>query len=188
MTQDDAPDSLAIARAGRGDKAALAKVVRHLARPVHALVGRMLVAHPQLVDDTAQDAFVKILGGLRRFSPDGAASLKTWALTVATRVAIDRLRQLERRGRHLALVDAAPEEVPAPGSLERRAAARQLSERVEQAMGQLDARHRAVLVLRAYHDLDYPEIAEAVGLPIGTVKSRLSRARAALREAMEEGT
>ncbi len=58
---------------------------------------------------------------------------------------------------------------------------RERSHRIEVAMAALPAEMRAVLVLRAFHDLDYPEIAAALDLEVGTVKSRLSRARAALR-------
>ena len=62
---------------------------------------------------------------------------------------------------------------------------RELGRRVESAMAELPEDQRAVLVLRAYHDLDYPEIAVALGIEEGTVKSRLSRARAALRSVLE---
>lgn len=179
-------DAALLGRAQAGDRAAVTEVVRRLARSVHAMVARLAGARRDLVEDAAQDAFVKIVRGLHRFAPDGPARFETWALTVAARATIDRLRGLERRGRHLVALDAPPEGVAPGPSPERTAADRELGARVVAAMEALPAEHRAVLVLRAYHDLDYPEIAEATGLPIGTVKSRLARARAALKAAVAE--
>ena len=179
-------DAALLRRAQAGERAAVTEVVRLLARPVHAMVSRMAGARRDLAEDAAQDAFVKIVRGLTRFDPSGPARFETWALTVAARATIDRLRGLERRGRHLVALESPPEgEAPGP-SPERVAADRELGSRVAAAIEAVLAEQRAVLVLRAYHDLDYPEIAEATGLPIGTVKSRLARARAALRTAIDE--
>jgi len=76
---------------------------------------------------------------------------------------------------------------PAPdASPEETASDRQQRRRIEAAMAALPEDMRAVLVLRAYNDLDYPEIAEVLGLELGTVKSRLGRARVALRAAMSD--
>lgn len=173
-----------LSRAQRGDRAAVTALVTHLARPVHAMVVRVAGPQRDLVDDAAQDAFVHIVRGLRRFDPQGPARFETWALTVAVRATLDRLRAAERSRRRLVAVDLPPEAVEPRPSPERAADLHQRSARVEAALGTLSAEHRAVLVLRAHHDLDYPEIAAATGLTLGTVKSRLARARAALREAL----
>ncbi len=172
---------MTLARARRGEPSALAQLVKFYERPVFALISRMLCGRRHLaVEDLAQEAFVRILRGIHRFEPDGRARLSTWILTVATRACLNALRS-NRREEPLAhhadrpCGNASPEEA----TLER-----EREDRVTQAMAALPADMRAVLVLRAFHDLDYPEIAAALGLEVGTVKSRLSRARTALREAL----
>lgn len=182
-------DDTTLDRAQHGDRAALGALIRQHQDAVYACVARVLAGHAELVDDVAQDVFVKVLSALDRFDQCGRASFRTWVLTIAVRSSIDRLRSLGRDRARLAVVD--------DGTLEERsrsgddpestAAGRQLGRRVADAMADLSAEHRAVLVLRAYHDLDYSEIAEVVGLPEGTVKSRISRAREVLRRALAKG-
>lgn len=184
-------DAFTLRRAQRGDRTAQAAFIAMYGRRVTALVGRILVGAPEAVDDTVQDAFVKLLGQLERCDPAGPARVSTWVLTVATRVALDRLRRrrVEQRSRG----ESAAEPVVglfsgSAVSPERRAMAQHLGARVAAAMAELPDDQRAVLVLRAYHDLDYDEIAAALTLEVGTVKSRLARAREALRQAVPEGT
>jgi RNA polymerase sigma-70 factor (ECF subfamily) len=175
-------DELTLARARRGESPALSALVRHYQRPVYALVGRLLVGRGAARDDVAQEAFIRVLRGIARFDPAGGAKLSTWILTVTTRTCLNALRD----GRRAAAVQPPSGPAVAPDDPEREAADRQLRLRVEAAMAALSEEMRAVLVLRAYHDFDYDEIAAAVGVEVGTVKSRLARARAALREALTE--
>ena len=172
-------DAFTLRRAQRGDPGALGEVVRALTPPVYALVGRLCAGRRDLVDDVAQEAFMKIVGALPRFDVTGPARLTTWAVTIATRTAIDALRRTRRISEPL-------DDEPTATDLARAAERRDLGRRVERAMARLPEDQRAVLVLRAYHDLDYDEIAAALNVPEGTVKSRLGRARLALREAMGE--
>jgi RNA polymerase sigma-70 factor (ECF subfamily) len=175
----DELDELTLLRAKRGDRRAQGELVRKYQGRVHQLLSRLLVAHPEVVDDVLQDSLLKALRALAGFDPRGPAKLSTWILTIATRAGIDALRKHARIHREVELEmdQDGPEEL---------FSARELSRRVKRAMADLPDDHRAVLVLRAYHDLDYPEIAEALGIEIGTVKSRLSRARAALKAALGE--
>jgi RNA polymerase sigma-70 factor (ECF subfamily) len=172
-------DDLTLARARAGEEAALEALVDRYQRRVYSLVGRMMVSRPQLVEDLAQEVFVKVLHALPRFDARGPARLSTWILTVATRTCLDVLRSKR------------PEAEEIPGTLESSSdpegetAQRQMGRRVQAAMAKLPEDMRAVVVLRGYHDLDYDEIAAALGIEVGTVKSRLGRARAALREALE---
>ncbi len=172
-------DDITLARAKRGERRAQGQLIAVYQDRVYALVARMLVGRQGWVDDVAQDVFVKVIRGLPRFDPRGRAKVSTWILTIATRTAIDVLR------RPSGVDEAVPDEASDAASPEAAAADRQDVARVTAAMLALDPDYRAVLVLRAFHDLDYPEIAEALGVAVGTVKSRLSRARAALRSAME---
>lgn len=173
-------DELTLHRARRRDPAALRRLIEIYRRPVGALLHRMLAGHEAEVEDVAQETFVRIVKAIDRFDPDGPAKPSTWILTIATRTAIDRLRKVrpDNDGDVVSLVSQAP-------SPEARAAAKSMKAKVELEMASLPADARAALVLRAYHDLDYDEIAQIQAVEVGTVKSRIARARTALRRAVE---
>jgi RNA polymerase sigma-70 factor (ECF subfamily) len=173
-------DDLTLARARAGDEAARAELVDRYQRRLYALVARMMVTRPELIDDLAQESFVKVLRGLPQFDPRGPARLSSWILTIATRTCLDALRTKRPTGQ------CEPETLASTSDPERETAQRQLGRRVQEAMARLPEEMRAVVILRAYHDFDYEEIATALGLELGTVKSRLGRARVALREALGE--
>ena len=168
-------DELTLRRAQRGDERAWRDLIARFQRPVHALIWRMLAGRARdRVEDLVQETFVRVLRALPDFDPGGPATLSTWILTIATRIALNELRrpQLAR----LADID----EPSGEGDVGRR----QLAAALEKSVAALPVEQRAVLVLRELHGLDYAEIATALDLDLGTVKSRLSRARAALREAL----
>jgi RNA polymerase sigma-70 factor (ECF subfamily) len=172
-------DDVTVARARAGDEAALTALVDRYQRRVYALVGRMLVSRSQQVEDLAQEVFVKVLIGLPRFDPRGPARLSSWILTVATRACLDVLKAKRPPTEEL------PASLVSNSDPEGETAQRQMGQRVEAAMAKLPEDMRAVVILRAYHDFDYDEIAAALGIEVGTVKSRLGRARIALREVLE---
>jgi RNA polymerase sigma-70 factor (ECF subfamily) len=177
-------DELTLARARRGDPSALSALIRHYQRSVYALVARLLVGRRgEAIDDVAQEAFMRVCRGLARFEPGGSARLSTWILTVTTRACLNALR--DGRRAQLRREETQPEAAP-PIDPEQSAVERERRRRVEAAMAALPEEMRAVLVLRAYHDFDYDEIAAALGIELGTVKSRLGRARTALREALAD--
>ena len=168
-------DELTLRRAQRGDERAWRDLIARFERPVHALVWRLLAGRAQhRAEDLTQETFVRVLRALPRFDPAGPASLSTWILTIATRLTLNELRRPE-----LAALDR---ELPAQDRADAGADRARLGAAIAAAVGALPDAQRAVLVLREYHDLDYAEIAEVLELDVGTVKSRLSRARAALRE------
>jgi RNA polymerase sigma-70 factor (ECF subfamily) len=166
-------DDLTLARAQRGDEAACRALVERYQRPVFALLGRM--CGRARVEDLAQETFLRVFRALPRFERAGPARLSTWILTVATRLALDELR---RRPPQLVELDPG---LPGPSrtdaGVERRA--------LVKAVAALSADQQAALLLREVHGLEYDEIARALGIDLGTVKSRLARARAALRAALE---
>jgi RNA polymerase sigma-70 factor (ECF subfamily) len=175
-------DELTLARARKGDSTALAQLIRHYQRPVFSLAARLLVGRGNAaIEDAAQEAFIRVIRGIHGYDPQGPARLSTWILTVATRTYLNLLRVRRREEPLDEQVAARPANVASP---EDAVADREQGRRLEAAMAALPEDMRAVLVLRAYHDLDYPEIAQALGLELGTVKSRLARARAALRDAV----
>ena len=171
----DELDDLTLQRARRGDARAFRALVEMYQRRVFALVGRMLGrGRASLVEDLAQETFLRVFRALPAFAPEGPARLSTWILTIAARLALDELAR--RRPVVLAQEPSAPPD----------AEARALGRAIERAVAALPPDFRAVFLLREYHDLDYDEIARALEIDLGTVKSRLSRARSQLRAALQE--
>jgi RNA polymerase sigma-70 factor (ECF subfamily) len=177
-------DELTLRRAQRGDDDACRQLVERYQRPVFALLSRMLGPGQRAqVEDLAQETFLQLFRSLAGFSSLGPARLSTWILTVASRRAIDELRKRGRRGEPVAVE---PERLVSPRRADETARRRAIAGALSRAVGALSPEQRAVFLLRDYHGLDYAEIARAVDIDLGTVKSRLSRARAALRRALEE--
>lgn len=163
-----------------GDDAAARALVELYQTRVFALVSRMLAGRGRAtVEDIAQDTFLAVFRQLGSFDPRGTAKLSTWILTIAARRSIDELR----RQRPTLLRDP---EGTADATADERALRRELSAAIEAALRDLSPELRAAFLLREYHGLEYAEIARALAIDLGTVKSRLSRARAALREKLVE--
>jgi RNA polymerase sigma-70 factor, ECF subfamily len=170
-------DELVLRRAQQGERAALEQLVQRYHPTVHALVWRMACARGDAhVADLVQDALVRVLANIARFDPAGPARLSTWILTIATRVVLNDRR---REASPAATLEPAAYVDPAVA-----AADRELAAAIAHAVVELPEAQRVAFVLREYHDLDYGEIAEALDVDVGTVKSRLSRARAAVRETL----
>ena len=178
-------DELTIARAQRGDMKAKRALVERYQRPVFALVSRLLRgrADSGLVEDIAQETFLRVFRALPRFDRNGPARLSTWILTIASHRSIDELRRrrldtrpIEAEGVDLSSGDRADE------ATERKVLARL----IQQAVERLTPEYQAAFILREYHGLEYTEIARALDIDLGTVKSRLNRARRRLREALTE--
>ncbi len=155
-------------------------------RPIWRLA-RRLTANDDEAMDATQEIFIRVWRGLSGFR--GEAKLSTWVFQIAW----NYLRLYRRKkGRQLRLVDN-PETMPelsdripdpAPDP-ERRACSSDLLDRVQAALKELPEHHRAVVWLRDGEGLSYEEIAGALDVPIGTVRSRLARARKALKRAVE---
>ena len=173
-------DAVTLARAKQGEPAALRALIELYQDRVYALVWRMLIGRAQhLTQDLAQETFVRVLRGIGSFDPRGEARLSTWILTIATRVVLNEKR---REGRDRADPDDAAIATTAGAErtdhgLERA----RLAEALTAGLAALPDDQRAVFVLREYHELEYVEIATALELDLNTVRSRLHRARAALR-------
>jgi RNA polymerase sigma-70 factor (ECF subfamily) len=168
---DGADDRELAFAAAAGDRRALDVLLdRHIDR-VHA-VCRRIVVDPQDALDATQEALIAISRGIGRF--DGRSAFSTWVYRVATNAALDELRRRKRRPA-LAL-DVLPEPAVSGGhdAMEARLD-------VDAALARVPEEFRVAVVLRDLADLDYSEIAAALDIPLGTVKSRVSRGRAALQ-------
>lgn len=176
-------DDLTVRRAMRGDAAAFRVIVERHEQPVFALLGRILLKQrgEGVVEDLAQETFVRVFHGLERFGADGRWNLTSWILTIAARLAIDELR---RRRRQPEPLDRAATVTDERAGSDVEAERKRIGEAITRAVEDLQPEYRAAFLLREVHGLDYEAIAEALAIDLGTVKSRLSRARAALRAAL----
>jgi RNA polymerase sigma-70 factor (ECF subfamily) len=172
-----------------GDPAALGRLLEAYQRRIHSICYRM-IRNEHEARDLTQDAMLRVIQGLDSY--DGRSKLSTWVIRVTMNTCLSHLRKQKLR-RHASL-DAASESA-ASGPMDPRSIG-ELSPpgRVQQAEMRLllgrallciDPDMRAVLVLRDMQELNYERIAKALEVPIGTVKSRLFRARLALRVAVE---
>ena len=170
-------DELTLRRAQRGDEQAWRALIARFQHPVHALIWRLFAGRARhRVEDLVQETFVRVLRALPGFDPAGPAALSTWILTIATRLALNELRRPEA---------TALEAEPAGHERTDQATERQrLAAAIAACIAELPETQRVVLVLREYHELDYGDIASMLELELGTVKSRLARARVALRDGL----
>lgn len=176
-------ETQAIELARAGDQSAFGHLVMTYQTPVYNLAYRML-GNAAEAEEAAQETFLRAYTNLRRYDPE--RPFRTWLLSVTSHYCIDRLRR--RRITWLSLEDeaVAPERLasdcPNPEAL----VARQEREaQIQQLLGTLPSTDRAAVTLRYWYDCSYEEIAEALSLTVGAVKSRLHRARCALAKTME---
>jgi RNA polymerase sigma-70 factor (ECF subfamily) len=191
---DDAADLRLVEAIRRGDPKGWDALIDRYQDRLFSICLRM-VHNRDLAEDLTQDAFVKIIQGLPSF--DARAKFSTWAIRVTMNVCLSRLRS-EKLRRHASL-DASSEnetrtspgrsgltpevrEPEAPSGVE----IHEDRERVLAALRDLDPDQRAMLILSDCHGHSYEQIAEVFGIAVGTVKSRLFRARTALRDAVEK--
>lgn len=179
----EALDAATVAAAKASVPWAQQAVLARFERPVWAVVCRILgrAGRDGVADDVAQDALLAILRSLPRLQLDHDAPLSTWVLTIAARTALSELR---RRQPTTSTIDDV--ELVAPERPDHRVEHDSSLAAIADAVETLTPEIRATFVLRAYHELAYPEIAEILGVDIGTVKSRLFRARAVLQRRLSE--
>jgi RNA polymerase sigma-70 factor (ECF subfamily) len=186
VTGDHQDDLDLVTRARDGDPGALEALLdRHLDR-VRAICWRITGNHAD-AEDATQDALIAIVRGLPRF--DGRSRFTTWAYRVATNACLDELRRRKRRP-VVGLPEHESAERPALGSGGGSSVAGQVADRidVDAALGRLSPEFRAAVVLRDLCELDYAEVADVLGIPAGTVRSRIARGRAQLAEELGNQT
>jgi RNA polymerase sigma-70 factor (ECF subfamily) len=181
-------DAELVRRCLSGDQRACRDLVRRYERPVYSVLMRV-VRSSEDAEDLVQETFVKVFRALDRYDPERPFS--AWIFTIASRLAIDHFRR--RRVKTVSL------NVSEPGSTEERTMdvedpglkPDEITSHAEEESATsklidgLPEHYRIVVLLRHQQDLSYEEIAEALNLPLGTVKARIHRARALLKDRIQ---
>jgi RNA polymerase sigma-70 factor (ECF subfamily) len=192
--QEVAFDQVLVARFKQGDQAAFDEMVSRYWDRIYSMVHQLL-RNQQDAEEVTQDAFIRAHRGLVNFRGDSAFS--TWLYQIATNLARNRYWYWWRRKRdrsisfdapvsqdnETTLAEIIPAEVESPES---EATTQELLDNIAAGMEKLGAKHREILVLRNVKNLSYEEIATILGISVGTVKSRIARARESLRAKLGE--
>jgi RNA polymerase sigma-70 factor (ECF subfamily) len=186
-------DAALVAALKAGSEEAFGVLIAQYGQPLYSLIARSL-QDPADAADITQEVFIKVFRSIRSFN--GEASLRTWLYRIALREASNQRRWWTRHKKQELTIDApvvsgqdadegmclSATLVDRGGSPYDQTACAELKARVEDALRKLPEAFRTVVVLREMEGFSYEEIAEIVEVPAGTVKSRLTRGRAALKE------
>lgn len=168
---DDEVTRLALA-AGRGDRAALEQFIKATQRDVWRTVAYL--DEPGSADDLTQETYLRALGSLPRFR--GRSTARTWLLSIARRVVVDHIRRKQCRPRSSATIE--PETLQAEVDMRRQSSARfEDIVEIRMLLDGVDSDRREALLLTQVLGLSYAEAAEICGCPVGTIRSRVARAR-----------
>lgn len=181
----DEKTDILIKSALKGDMASFEELILSYEKKVYNVALRIL-KNPEDAKDISQEVFIKIYKNLDKF--DGKSSFSTWVYRITTNACIDELRK--KKGKETFSMDSEIEEDE--GSFKREFAdnspspeeaviSKETGNEIIKSVEKLSDEHRTIIVLRDIHGLSYTEIADMTGLSIGTVKSRISRARLHLK-------
>ena len=179
-----------VAELKAGSEQAYAWLIGEFQQPVYGLVYR-IVNDPADAADTTQDVFLKVFRGMKHFH--GGSSLKTWIYRIALHEAANRRRWWFRHKAKETSIEPAESEAAGENAMQTAltdrtdspfdsVAHREVQKRVEEELRKLAEPYRTTLILRDLEEMSYEEIAEVLEISLGTVKSRLTRGRDALRQ------
>ncbi len=185
----DIQEKLLIERCKKGENAAFDQLIRNYEKRVYNLAYRLSGSYDE-ASDVSLDAFVRVFQAIKHFRGD--SNFATWLFRIVTNVYLDRRKRMKNR-QHLSLEEYIELEdsvvkrqiedpSPAPSTI---AETNERNAALHKAVASLPDYQRVMIVLYHTEGLSYDEIAEALDLPIGTVKSRLNRARLVLREKLQ---
>ncbi len=185
-------ESAIVAELKAGSETAYAWLIGEFQQPVYGLVYR-IVNDPADAADTTQEVFLKVFRGMKQFH--GESSLKTWIYRIALHEAANRRRWWFRHKAKETSIEPPDAETPMAGEHAMQVALtdhadspfdtfahREVQQRVEEELRKVPEPYRTALVLRDLEEMSYEEIAEVLEISLGTVKSRLTRGREALRQ------
>jgi RNA polymerase sigma-70 factor (ECF subfamily) len=180
-------DEELVARATAGDLDCFNQLVSRWERPIYALAYRTL-GREEDARDVVQEAFLRAYRGLRGFK--GEAKFSSWLYRITLNLCRDWLRR-ERRAPLVSVpegvdpMDLADERAAPAESVEDLVARREMSQAVARAMAELPEEQRSAILLKEYHGLTFQEIADMLGCPLSTVKTRLYQGLSVLRRRLE---
>jgi len=187
-------DAMLVERCRRGDSAAMERLILKYQNRIYNIILKMC-ANPDDAAELTQETFVKIIEKIDKF--EGRSGFYTWAFRIAVNLTLNYCQRSVRLGyRSLDADDSehsrqakaqlkqflSDDSSPDPAAV---AESRDLCEIVVKALMKLEEAHRAVVVLRDIEGMSYAQIAKVIDVEVGTVKSRLSRARSNLKEILE---
>lgn len=164
------PNKQLITRIGQGDRQALAELYRALEKPVYRFIlSRM--NDPFAAADILHDVFIDVWRGAGKF--EGRSKVQTWIMGIAYRKVIDQ----HRKGARVKVTDDIPETADGSPDAESCLAAGQEAEHVRHCLGTLKDDQRIAITMAFFQDMAYGDIAQAVGVPEGTIKTRIFHAK-----------
>lgn len=187
-------DEVLVQRWRLGDVGAFDRLVGKYQGRIYNLILK-ICANPDDAAELTQDTFVKIIENIEGF--ESRSSFYTWAFRIAVNLTLNYRKRKATVGfssldapaggageevRNSLAAVLLDEKAPTPADV---AENRELCDLVQDALDKLDDEHRTIIVLRDIEDMDYAQIADVLAIELGTVKSRLSRARASLRQILE---
>ena len=186
-----AEEALFVARLQANEDAAYDELVRTYSASIFHVAYRMLGDSAE-ASDVVQEIFLKVFRNISGFK--GEAALKTWIFKIAFSEILNRLRWWKRRHRFATMsLDDQPngngtgvgQSVPSPSPTpEQLLQSKEQETAIQEALGRISKDHRSIIVLRDIEGFSYNEIADVLGVSIGTVKSRLARARSDLKKSL----
>ena len=177
-------DGELIERFNNENKEAFEELIQRYQHKVYNTTFRMLGNHEDALD-MAQETFIRVYKSLASFKKN--SSFSTWFFRITTNICRDELRKRQRKLKTLSISEGEEHnkiilEDDEKNNPEKISISQELSTTIQEKVNQLPTEQRMVFVLREFQDLSYQEIADILDISMGTVKSRLSRARKALRE------
>jgi RNA polymerase sigma-70 factor (ECF subfamily) len=183
-----AQEALFVSRLQANEDAAYDELVRSYSATIYHVAYRML-GDPSDASDVVQEIFIKIFRNIKGFK--GEAALKTWIFRIALSEILNRLRWWKRRHKYATVsLDEKANGKPTPIVLhagptpEQVLQSKEREAAIQHALRRLSHEHRSIIVLRDIEGFSYNEIADVLGVSIGTVKSRLARARTDLKNSL----
>lgn len=174
-----------VRRARDGDEKAFEFIVKKYQNRVANLIFK-IIGDASVVEDLTQDVFLRVIESLKDYKFGSA--LYTWIYRITVNICIDEIRK-KQRSRAYSLSDMIsqnPKAEPAHSPVEKIAEQKELREIIEKAISKLPLEYKTVIILREFEDLPYEEIAKILKISVGTVKSRIFRARKLLAEHLKE--
>lgn len=179
-------EQILIKKAKRGDLQAFEELIIDYEQLVYNVIYRMM-GNVEDTYDLSQETLIKVYKNIRQF--DGKSKFSTWLYRIATNTCLDELRR--RKGKDTFSIDQtiesedgeiAPQHIDKKENVEEKILDKEKTQIIQAALDEMNESHRAILVMRDIKNLSYEEISQILDISLGTVKSRISRARQALKK------